>query len=710
MWRSLVFSILLIFSCANLHATSTREQIADSLNLELAKAKTSADSLSVLYDLYDISFLRDRYPAAERLYKTAVRAGNMSVRLDALRILTNLSHRNDSLQDIQQGRAALISASPEQKETVVFIKVARASTAARTLTGEELRNKLHLVLQGYKYDQQVDIYRRIELLFTICKYLEGCNTSDLLFNYLHELEGLIKKLPESPGALRSAYYTAAAIANTDAGHHSQAIENDRELLKIISELQERHIAEGREFVNYTTNYYVIYRRMLCNYEALDPIEIESIYKKIQQLKKISPDIVEDIEKSGNIVDGYYYMARKEYARALPILQAASRLQMNKTRQMSLLQMSILAAGSIGDDAALLEAYNEYLPLIEQQLADSEDDRMLEYQVLYDVNTLTASNADLEAQYAKAEVREHKRMITIISIAMAVLAIILIMLVFAYRRTKQLSEHLAETNAMLTTERDTLRRIQKELIAARDKAKTAEQHKTDFINTISHEVSEPVNAIVGYSQLIVDSVDDKRRAVLERFVQIIELNAQLLRTLVNDVLDIAELDNSRIVIKLKSVPLKEICEVSAETVRSRLNPGVALNVIQSNPEHGDCFIDTDLHRAEQVIINLLTNAAKFTEKGHINLIYGINKDENKAVIIVEDTGPGIAKGKERKIFERFYKGSQINQGIGLGLPICKLISRLLGGSVTLDTTYTGGARFVFALPLHKHSQTAHVVAM
>lgn len=710
MRRKLLITFLLLLICRGfvLAQKHLHDQLVDSLRAELAKATTAKDSIRLLYDLHDVSFVRDRYNVIDMLYRTAMCSGNIPVRLDALRLMANLSNGNDSLQDIQQRRAMLITSSPEQKETVVFIKMARASTAARTLTGEQMRNKLHMVLQGYKYDQQVDLYRRIELLFIICKYLEGCSTSELLFDYLKELEGLIKKLPAEPGALRSAYYTAAAIANSDAGRHAQAVESDRELLNIIHELETRHKAEGREYINYTTNYYIIYRRMLSNYEALHPGEIKDVYQKIEELKKASPDIEEDIINSGYLVDAYYYMASGNYAAALPLLQNAARLQKNRTRRLSLLQMEILAAGNLGDKSALLSAYQEYLPLVEKHFSDSEEDRLLEYQVLYDVNTLTASNADLEAQYARAEVDQHRRMLLIGGVAITVLAVILVMLFFAYRRSRRLSKNLAETNVMLTGERDTLRRIQKELIAARDKAKTAEQHKSDFINTISHEVSEPVNAIVGYSQLIVDSVEGSRRAVLERFVQIIELNAQLLNTLVNDVLDISELDNSRIVIKVKNVKLKEMCEVSADSVRARLEPGVALNVLPLTPDDAEACIDTDLLRAEQVIINLLTNATKFTDKGHINLLYGLHKDENKAEIIVEDTGPGIPKGRERKIFERFYKGSQVNQGIGLGLPICRLVSRLLGGSVYLDTEYTDGARFVFTLPITKNGQATQVV--
>ncbi len=685
----------------------TYQTLVDSLEARLALAPSPQDSIKILYDIYDVSFLQDQTKAAERIYKTAVRCGDISSRLDALRILTNRAHRNDSLQEIQQCRASLISASPEQKETVVFIKIARASTAARTLSGDELRNKLHIVLQGYRYDQQVDLYRRIELLFTICKYLEGRSTSDLLFGYLNDLEKLINKLPQYPGSLRSLFYNASAIANTDAGHYTQAIEDDRKMLEIMKEFEAHYKERGRKFINYNNNYYIVYRRMLGNYEGLTESEVDELYNEVYRLAKLSPDIVEDITVSGHLVDAFYNMAKKQYSKALPILKNALDLQVNKTRRTQILRMIITAATNCGDKDALIEAYKYYLPMVQKRFNSSEEDRMLEYQVLYDVNTLTASNADLEAQYARAEVSEHEHMLTIGAIALLLLIVLFSVTFYAYRRTKKLSRHLAETNHMLTNERDNLRRIQKELIQARDKAKIAEQHKSDFINSISHEVSEPVNAIVGYTQLIVDSVEGNKRAVFDKFIQIIELNAELLRTLVNDVLDVAELENSRIVIKIKNVSLKKICEVSAESIRSRINQDVELR-IEPLYDQADYNLDTDPLRAEQVIVNLLTNAAKFTDKGYISVKYGIDYEQKKAFIIIEDTGPGIQKGKERKIFDRFYKGSQINQGIGLGLTICQLVSRLLGGSVELDPTYKEGARFIFTIPINETTKAAYVV--
>jgi signal transduction histidine kinase len=449
--------------------------------------------------------------------------------------------------------------------------------------------------------------------------------------------------------------------------------------------------------------------MLSNYEALTDAQVDELYANVQQLAKMNPDIAEDIAVSGRLVDAYYLMSKGKYSQALPLLMKAYPMQVNSARSKWLLQMAITAATHCGNDAALLKAYKAYLPLVEHQFNSSEEDRLLEYQVLYDVNSLNAYNADLEAQYARAEAQQRKTGMYVAIAAIVLLVVILGLLYYAYRRTKRLTENLADANKLLIGERDNLRRIQKELILARDQSRQAERHKTDFINSISHELTEPVEAILGYSQLIVDSVEGTRRDVLDKFVQIIELNAQMLRTIVNDVLDVAELENSRVVVKFKNATLKEICEFSAETVRQRVKPGVELVVDELGwNECGACCIDTDPLRAEQVIINLLINSAKFTEKGRIAVFYGMDNVSNRAQIIVEDTGPGIPKGMERRIFERFYKGSPVNQGVGLGLTICRLVSQLLGGEVTLDNTYTTGSRFIFTLPINKVDKAAHIV--
>ena len=106
--------------------------------------------------------------------------------------------------------------------------------------------------------------------------------------------------------------------------------------------------------------------------------------------------------------------------------------------------------------------------------------------------------------------------------------------------------------------------------------------------------------------------------------------------------------------------------------------------------------------KQLLANLLSNALKFTEVGKISLIFKVEEEKNVAYFIVQDTGCGIPKDMQNKIFESFEKIDVFTQGVGLGLTICKLVSNRLGGSIALDTTYEGGTKMVFTHPIIKNN--------
>ena len=108
--------------------------------------------------------------------------------------------------------------------------------------------------------------------------------------------------------------------------------------------------------------------------------------------------------------------------------------------------------------------------------------------------------------------------------------------------------------------------------------------------------------------------------------------------------------------------------------------------------------TDILRLEQLLLNLLTNAAKFTVQGEINLDYQVDKEKMQVIFSVTDTGCGVPPDKQESIFNRFEKVDEFKQGAGLGLPICRTIAGLFGGTLTVDPAYTGGARFIFVHPI------------
>lgn len=676
-----------------------RQEIADSLQKQLATTKAPRDSIRLLYDMFDVLPVRDMSVPLEKIYRTAFRARDTTVMLDALRHLANsyayLPDVEDSLQTIQKHRAAALSSTPEQRETVTYITLRRAMGRIRGLGEEERLKQLHHTLLNYDGRKKEDIYGRIEMLFTICVYLQDRSHSQLLLDYLKELQALVEKLPDNPGAVRNLYYNMAAIANTVSGHSQEAVKCDKKLLAIMRMLEKQYKARGRHFRNFGTNYYTTYQRMLANYEALSPEEIEEIYTNIHTLANHDPEIDWDMKDLG-LTEAYYAMARGQYAKAIPLLKKAIAQPRNTRYKFRLLGMLIKAAQSIGDGVTLLETYQQYTPLLEARSASVDADRIIEHEILHDINTLEERNSSLERLNKSIIDRQrHVELLMFLGCAM-VLIILMIVLFSAYRRARRLTVRLRQTNADLVAERDNLRKAQTHLITARDEALVAERQKTDFINTISHEVSEPVEAIIGYSQLIVDSVDDKRRKAMERFTQIIEINAQLLRTLVNDVLDVAELENSSPVVKKKNVQMSALANIAADSQRKHLQPGVTMTVEPMDPDQANLTADTDPARAEQVLVNIISNAVKFTEKGYIRVRYGLEHGTRCPMFIVEDTGPGIPPQKRQAIFNRFEKLGN-SQGIGLGLYICQIVARLLGARVFVDPDYNRGARFKFVLP-------------
>ena len=236
-----------------------------------------------------------------------------------------------------------------------------------------------------------------------------------------------------------------------------------------------------------------------------------------------------------------------------------------------------------------------------------------------------------------------------------------------------------------------------LCLERDSAKNAEETKTQFFQNMSHEIRTPLNAIIGFSEIICDDSNEIDHSEREEYLNIIRSNADLLGTLVNDVLDISKLESGTYTVNLQDTPIKALCHTTLESVRTHTAPGVELKLASGND---DLILKTDSQRLQQVLINYLSNACKYTKAGSITLSYEeviLENNKNYIRFAVSDTGSGVPKGEEESCFNRFNMLDRNIKGTGLGLHICKLISNMLNGKVYVDTSYTDGARFVFDHP-------------
>ena len=247
----------------------------------------------------------------------------------------------------------------------------------------------------------------------------------------------------------------------------------------------------------------------------------------------------------------------------------------------------------------------------------------------------------------------------------------------------------------------LKRSQMRQEAMKEKAVQAIQRKNMFLSNMSHEVRTPLNAIVGFSVVLTDedeSFDDESR---REFSEIIKVNSFQLLKLINDILDFSDFENDNITFNIRTHDAVKLCNEVVETVMASRKLEVEMRF---DTDLSVLMLDTDDARLRQVLINLLVNAAKFTEQGSIVLELKM-VDAGTALFSVTDTGCGIPPEKQHLIFERFEKLNDFVQGSGLGLSICQLIVKYMNGKLWVDSGYTRGARFCFTHPL-KYNPALH----
>lgn len=235
----------------------------------------------------------------------------------------------------------------------------------------------------------------------------------------------------------------------------------------------------------------------------------------------------------------------------------------------------------------------------------------------------------------------------------------------------------------------------ELLVAKEKAEESNRLKTAFLANMSHEIRTPLNAIVGFSSVLVS--DDFSPDEKAQYCDIIQKNSDLLLHLINDILDISRMESGRIKFVWEECDVVELCQTALSTVECGRKTSA---IFLFETPVTSWMIRTDAQRLKQVLINLLSNAAKFTPSGSIKLALSIDKRYNQLKFSISDTGCGIPPDKCDKIFERFEKLNEYSQGTGLGLSISRLIVENLGGKIWVDKDYTEGARFVFTHPLKK----------
>src|SRR5574344_352523 len=232
--------------------------------------------------------------------------------------------------------------------------------------------------------------------------------------------------------------------------------------------------------------------------------------------------------------------------------------------------------------------------------------------------------------------------------------------------------------------------QKELEVEKEKAMESDRLKSEFLANISHEIRTPLNATVGFSDILRETTDKKE---IDNYYNIIDKNSKTLLNLINDILDLSKIEAGYIDIHIQKFDITDLFKTMHESL-DKLDIKQDIEFICNVP-YDKCLIDADQHRVAQILTNFVTNAFKYTKKGHVMMSYECVDDGIK--LIVEDTGMGIAKDKLGLVFSRFEKIGSIKQGTGLGLAICKAITDRCKGKIGVESTLGEGSTFWAWLP-------------
>lgn len=295
----------------------------------------------------------------------------------------------------------------------------------------------------------------------------------------------------------------------------------------------------------------------------------------------------------------------------------------------------------------------------------------------------------ETQEKEAKIAEQSATMSqqrIIIFIIVLLSLVVFLIIFMFHRNR-IAKRLAAMNQELTQKNE-------ELTIANARAEESSKMKTNFIRQISHEIRTPLNILSGFTHVIITQDAELDAQEKSDIGQLITENTNRITEIVNKVLELSDVNSQTVIERNDDVTAKEIATEAANDACIRNASHIRLSI--DDNKAAEVLLRTNRHQAVRAMVLLLDNAQKFTKEGEVRLSF--RKQSSHIAFIVEDTGIGIPPDKAEKIFEEFVQLDEYYDGTGIGLTVARNIARRLGGDITLDTSYTGGSRFIMTLPI------------
>ena len=686
------YYILLIYLLAFSLATEGNTAVKDSLSEALPSASSPLQKLEIMTNLMDLSRQEEQVEYAKQLYWLALEEDEDYYKAAALPEILRFYVNTDAKDS---AKVYLAEAERELKGKardflVTYMKTIMDVRVVYYTKGEDRmklieKYKLRLetekdmpvldkisnyYLLGMANSNRVDPKNQDAIYKEVCYYMnnliELSDNIPLRYSYLFRLNtlnilSLMEATPENRVKASLRYLNMQKEYADTKEMKKRPYTSKRHLLNAYSTLATAAETVGKDMATYYFNYFIDLNRKYPE-DAAFSAEYDRYFTSLNYYKSIR-----DFQKAADYNDSVIYYFRH------------GDFQFDLTENIVLtLKDKIDCLDSLHRYKDAYEAYKEYSVLLDSARTRSMENKVEDLEIKKYVDELVVEKKALEIDLQKSRSQLY------LFLALLILSICFgIFIFFRLGKIKSLYKELQESNRLV--------------IIASEKAQESERMKNAFIKNMCHEVRTPLNAINGFAELITsDGISPEEK---KEFSKIIYTNCHNITSMMNDVLVIAQLDSSNEVLPLEPVHISLLCHHEMNKLKKlQQKPDIHYQV---EGDKSNDLIYSDPNHFGIIISHLLNNANKFTNQGSITLSYRPEEEGRIMCICVTDTGCGIPADKSEWIFERFTKNDDFIPGSGLGLYLCRLITQRLNGSLKLDTSYTGGARFILRLPINPY---------
>lgn len=682
--------LIIIYTLVNVFFASANNDTArEQLTTSLESASTTVQKLEILTNLMDISRQEEQLRYAKELYKEAL-ADNDSYYKEAalteiLRFYVNNDIKDSTEVYMDEARHELKGKARDflvtYMQTIIDVRVVfytegedrkklieqyqlKLETDKNLTTLEKM--SINYVL-GMAYSNRVEPGKEKEIQDATCaRFKEVIKLSDnipLQYSYLFRLNSFSILTLYSTDPDEQANYALRYLKMQNEYADTKEMKKrpyvtKRHLLNAYSSLALTSKVLGRDIA---TSYYQYFMDLNMKYpeDAGFSAEYDRYFTSLNFYKTIGK-YPEAVRYCDSVI--HYFR------------NAGFKIDLSE-HVVSTLKDKIDLLDSLHLYQEAFEAHKEYAALVDSARIKTINDKLEDLEIKKRVDELVIEKKALEVELQKSRNQLYLFLsLFILSICIAVYV------VFRLWKMNALYKKLQESN--------------QQVILASEKAQESEKMKNAFIKNMCHEVRTPLNAINGFADLI--TTEDITPEEKQEFSRIIFENCNHITSMMNSVLEIAQLDSNKEDLPLSPVNIHLLCSCEMEQIkRLHCKPGIDYRI------EGDREKDLTLTNSNHfslILSHLLNNANKFTEKGSITLSYRAEEEQNRMIVSITDTGCGIPQDKREWIFERFTKADEFVPGSGLGLYLCRQIAHRMKGNIYVDPDYTTGLRIILSIPI------------